>query len=124
MSSPLTLGEVLHVSTREEYDEIFASAERDGRLILVDCYAEWCPPCQAMKPVFAAMARQYRDVVFLSIDVEQFSPPNIQIWAMPTFVFFLGGSKVSTVVGAKESALHQGLRNNGQVSVCSKCTIS
>mmetsp|Transcript_30649 Transcript_30649/g.34941 ORF Transcript_30649/g.34941 Transcript_30649/m.34941 type:complete len:126 (-) Transcript_30649:342-719(-) len=119
----ITPGKVVHCSNEEDYYEILERA--DNKLVVVDCFAEWCPPCKAIAPVFEALAQQHPEVVFLKVDVDQM--PSIKsilnVWAMPTFAFLKHGSKVGSFVGAKESTLRYGIENDGNVGVCASCTI-
>ncbi|CAJ1957094.1 unnamed protein product [Cylindrotheca closterium] len=116
-------GEVVHCSSEEDYFEILQLA--GDKLVVVDCFAEWCPPCKAIAPVFEAFARQHPQVVFLKVDVDHV--PTIKsilsVWAMPTFAFVKHGSKVGSFVGAKESMLKYGIENDGNVGICSSCAI-
>jgi thioredoxin 1 len=71
------------------------------------------------------MARQYTDVVFLKVDVDKV--PSIKnilgVWAMPTFAFLRNGNKVGSFMGANEQSLRRGLENDGNMGVCSSCSI-
>ena len=107
-----------------EYHAILQSAE--DRLLVVESYAPWCPPCRQMEPVFQKLATEYTDVVFVKVNVDQV--PEIQrilgVWALPTFCFLRFGEKTGSFMGASIQKLHDGLENNGYVSFCSSCEIS
>jgi thioredoxin 1 len=38
-------------------------------LQVIDFTASWCPPCQAIKPIFEGLATQNADVNFLKVDL-------------------------------------------------------
>jgi thioredoxin 1 len=119
----ITPGQVVHCSNEDDYDDILRLA--GDKLVVVDCFAEWCPPCKAIAPVFEALAREHSQVVFLKVDVDQM--PSIKailnVWAMPTFAFLKHGSKVGSFVGAKESMLRYGIQHDGNVGMCASCNI-
>ena len=88
-------------------------------MILVDCYATWCPPCRAAAPIFAEMSLRYKDVLFASVDVDVASEvaEQLQVRAMPTFFLFRyplrGPHEMNFVRGFNERALRGLLAENG-----------
>ena len=74
-------------------------------LVVVDFGAEWCKPCQHVKPLFDELSADpaYRDVTFLAIDADE-NPVIIgenTISAFPTFKFFLHSAEEDLpIVGA------------------------
>jgi thiol-disulfide isomerase/thioredoxin len=60
----------LEVIKRQQYLEII-KVQR-GKVVVVDVWANFCPPCKAEFPHFVEMARRYagRGVVFLSVSVD------------------------------------------------------
>jgi thioredoxin 1 len=116
-------GAVVHCNSEDEY---YAALEAAGdRLVVVDCFATWCPPCQQIAPVFTDLASQYPNVVFIKLDMDQV--PQLKsvlgVWAMPTFCFFRYGKKVGSFMGANERLLRKGLENNGEVNMCSSMCV-
>mmetsp|Transcript_13440 Transcript_13440/g.19812 ORF Transcript_13440/g.19812 Transcript_13440/m.19812 type:complete len:124 (+) Transcript_13440:3-374(+) len=118
-----TPGKIVYCSTEQEYHQAIQAA--GDKLVVVDCFAEWCPPCRQISPVFEALAQEYPHIVFIKVDVDKV--PSIKhivgVWAMPTFAFFQNGVKVGSFMGANERLLRRGLQNNGIVSVCSTCVL-
>lgn len=44
----------------------------DGKPMIVDFSATWCPPCQKLKPIFEKLAEDFRDrITFVTIDVDE-----------------------------------------------------
>jgi len=90
------------INTKPEFD---AALQEDGnRLVCVNFSATWCPPCQRMVPVYAALALEYPDVLFLKVDVDA-NPATKEacgITSMPTYQFYKKGVKVSEFAGANE----------------------
>ena len=70
--------------------------------VVLDFWAEWCPPCRALAPTFEELAKQYAGRVrFLKLNVDE-NPQVSQrygIKGIPTLVFFDGGREVERVVG-------------------------
>ena len=58
----------------QTYDEAeFMMAQKKGKTIVVDVYANWCPTCRAQAPILDEL-RQERasaDVLFVKVDFDQ-----------------------------------------------------
>ncbi|MBK6421522.1 MAG: thioredoxin [Gemmatimonadetes bacterium] len=72
-------------------------------LALVDFWAVWCGPCQAIAPVVDQLAEQYvgkLKVAKLDTDANQETAVKFNVRSIPTIMFFKDGKHVDTVVGA------------------------
>eukprot|EP00537_Pseudo-nitzschia_pungens_P004292 CAMPEP_0172359924 /NCGR_PEP_ID=MMETSP1060-20121228/4033_1 /TAXON_ID=37318 /ORGANISM="Pseudo-nitzschia pungens, Strain cf. cingulata" /LENGTH=123 /DNA_ID=CAMNT_0013081747 /DNA_START=36 /DNA_END=407 /DNA_ORIENTATION=+ len=114
---------VVHCSSEQDYHQAIESA--GDRLVVVDCFAEWCPPCRKIAPVVEALAREHPEILFVKVDVDQV--PTIKsilgVFAMPSFYFFKDGARAGSFMGANESMLRRGIANDGRVGICSSCVI-
>jgi thioredoxin 1 len=70
--------------------------------VVVDFYADWCPPCRMMTPVLERLAGEYVGQVTigkLDVDVNQDIAILYGVMAMPTLGMFKGGKMVDRMVG-------------------------
>lgn len=65
---------------------------------IVNFTAEWCPPCQMMKPVFEDIAKE-ADVFKVDIDKEQYFAAASGIKNIPTTFVYKDGQLVNKVIG-------------------------
>lgn len=88
-------------------DEFKTNATDSDKVVLVDFWAEWCPPCHAMTPVLEAMARKYEgklDVV--KVNIEESRDNNMLasehgVQGIPNMVIYKGGKVVKNLVGMR-----------------------
>ncbi len=80
-----------------------AEIEQLKGLAVVDFWAVWCGPCQAIAPVIEQLAEQYAGkvkVAKLDTDSNQATAVRFNVRSIPTIMFFKDGKHVDTVIGA------------------------
>ena len=90
----------------EVTDSNFGEFTKTG-VVLIDCWAEWCPPCRMIAPVVDEIADEYAGKVKvgkLDVDRNETVPGTFGIQAIPTLMVFKNGKMVDRVVGAVPKA--------------------
>ncbi|SER89052.1 thioredoxin [Natrinema salaciae] len=79
-------------------------------VVLVDCYADWCGPCQMLEPTIEALAAE-TDAAVAKVDVDRHQRLAQQLGArgVPTLVLYADGQPVERTVGVQDRATLDGL---------------
>jgi thioredoxin 1 len=73
----------------EVADSIFEEIIQNHSLVVVDCWAPWCGPCQMVTPVIKELERDYAGkIVFgkLNVDGNQEVSTSYEIMSIPTII--------------------------------------
>ena len=103
---------VAALATVGDFNKKVVRAEKP---VVVDFYADWCPPCRQMKPILENLAGEYAGkIVFYKVDVVE--APRLAaahgVRGIPMFLFYRDGRKVGQLVGGMpESMLRQALES-------------
>ncbi len=83
---------------KETFDKTLA----EGKLVMVDFWAEWCGPCQMLGPVIESLAEKYEGRAVIgkvNTDEEPDLAMSFQISGIPTVIFFKDGKEIDRLVG-------------------------
>ncbi|HVB54774.1 MAG TPA: thioredoxin [Candidatus Acidoferrales bacterium] len=75
--------------------------------VLVDFWAEWCPPCKMIAPIVEEFASEYEGrlkVTKVDTDACPMVAGEYQVMSIPTLMVFRGGQPVGTFVGYQPKA--------------------
>ena len=82
--------------------ESFDKALGEGKLMMVDFWADWCGPCKMLAPVMEALDRQYAGRVTVgkvNVDEEGELAIRYGVMNIPTVIFFKDGKEIDRRVG-------------------------
>lgn len=82
----------------------------NGDKIIVDFYADWCGPCQILKPIFERVAEETNEVELYTMNVDNNVDlvSTLGIRGIPTIKSFYGG---------KEFQSNSGVLNEQQIKL-------
>ena len=88
----------------QAYDKAaFDKALAEGKPVIVDFQADWCPTCKVQKPLVQALLKEPRmkDVVLFvaDYDKEKDLKKALRVSSQSTFVVFKGGKEVGRSTG-------------------------
>ena len=88
---------------REVTDESFeADVLQTPGPTIVDFWAPWCKPCDAIEPILEELATAHGvGLVRLDIDAHIGVPSRYGVLSLPTVILFRDGEPSVTVVGAR-----------------------
>jgi thioredoxin 1 len=86
------------------FDQVVLAGDKP---VLVDFWAQWCPPCHQIVPILAQIAAERKDqltVVKLNSDENPQISSKYRVMALPTLMLFHHGELIWSVVGARPKA--------------------
>jgi thioredoxin 1 len=89
-------------------DESFeAAVRRSPRPVIVEFWAQWCPPCRLVAPVLDEIAADHSgqvELVTVNVDENPQTVSRYRVLAVPTVSVFAGGEVVMQLTGARSKA--------------------
>ena len=87
------------------YSQAQDQAKKDGKILIVDFMATWCPPCKKMEretwvnPDVNDWIKKNAVAVQIDVDKDEKTSQDLGIEAMPTVIIFKDGKEVGREVG-------------------------
>jgi len=93
----------------QPYDKAaFDKAIAEGRPVIVDFYADWCPTCKTQKPIAQELMRDEKmknvTLFVADFDKEKDLKKALRVSQQSTFVVFKGGKEVARSTGQTRKA--------------------
>lgn len=92
------MADLVSITDENFVDEV----EKSGRTVLIDCWAETCASCKALKPRLEQIAEEQDTVKIVALNVMQ-SPRlanKFKVMSLPTMLVVKGGAVVDRMEGA------------------------
>jgi|EP00942_MAST-04A_sp_MAST-4A-sp1_P000440 thioredoxin 1 len=100
---------VKSISSMPEFEQALLEGKKEGKRVLCDFYATWCPPCKMAAPVYGGWSKEHTNVMFLKVNVDTASDVarHCEIKAMPTFKCYVDGKETDTCQGWNQGKVLQ-----------------
>ena len=87
----------------QTYNRIIA----ENDYVVVDFYLSYCGPCKALAPEFDALAKQYKNILFIKIDAQMYDALSNQlnIRSAPTLIVYKKGQQIARWTGGDKQRL-------------------
>jgi thioredoxin len=102
--SPTSLSGAVSAVTDETFEQ---QVLRCDQPVLVDFWAQWCPPCHLIAPVLAEIAGERAGSLTIrkiNTDENPVTARNYHVLSLPTLILFRAGQPVQVLVGALPKA--------------------
>ncbi|KAJ6015936.1 hypothetical protein N7540_010527 [Penicillium herquei] len=101
---------VIEITSRSEFLEKILNSKESA---VLDCYAEGCTPCKSIAPKMEEWSEQYTNLKFYKFDVMKVEvlAHELDVNAMPTFMLFKDGEKVTEILGADPANIEGAIKS-------------
>jgi len=85
----------------ETYEDFIGNSDIP---VLVDFWADWCQPCEQMKPILEELSDELDGkITFTKVNTDEETPliMDLQINSIPTVLIYSNGEMVKRITGAK-----------------------
>ena len=90
------------MATNLTQDNYASEVEQSEKPVIIDCYADWCGPCQQMTPIFEELEKELGSTykfAKINIDNARELAMKLGVTSVPTFIFVKDGKVVGTESG-------------------------
>jgi thioredoxin 1 len=95
-------------NTKKTPERLIQEYVKNKKAVIIDFYADWCPPCRAMEPVMKELATKYKGKVeIVKVNVDDPENNNLtriyKIVSIPTYIFInRKGTMADKLIGYQE----------------------
>lgn len=82
-------------------DSDFDLVLKSHKLVLIDFWAEWCPPCKLVAPILEEISVEHGLWIGkINADENPIKMDEYKVSSIPTIIIFKDGKEVKRIVGA------------------------
>jgi thioredoxin 1 len=101
---------VKSIKSGAEWKDLCSDEKNKNKIIIIDFYAIWCPPCKVAAPKYHKLAERYSvndNVVFTkcNVDIGREVAQICHVSSMPTFKIFKNNQEIASITGYNENKL-------------------
>lgn len=93
----------MEIITEDTFADRVLSSDKP---VLVDFWAQWCPPCRMIAPVLHQIAAEREDLEVVQLDYDEYPAVGQRygVLGLPTMLLFRDGEPVRAIVGARSKS--------------------
>ncbi|MHA1149721.1 MAG: thioredoxin family protein [Promethearchaeota archaeon] len=80
--------EIIHLRSIKQFNELLNKYK--NKVIVIDCWTEWCGPCKMYGPIFEQVYKEYldNDVIFIKVNIDELQgfAQHFRIMSIPTTI--------------------------------------
>ncbi len=104
IAGALTIGVSAFAGEWEPYDEsAFKQAQAEGKTVVLDFHADWCPTCKKQKPILEGLLKEkdFEAVVGFTVDYDDATDlkKSLKVQKQSTLIVYKGKREVARNIG-------------------------
>uniref|UniRef100_A0A7S2XY67 Thioredoxin domain-containing protein n=1 Tax=Fibrocapsa japonica TaxID=94617 RepID=A0A7S2XY67_9STRA len=84
------------IKSMEDWEALMEVSKSQSKGVVLDYYSTWCKPCEAIRPTFEKLCKEYPGLIFAKVNVDDVADLAMRydVFSMPTFHFFKSGKRL------------------------------
>jgi len=97
---------IINTTTRKEFE---TNVVKNEKLVLIDFWAPWCPPCRMMAPILESLAKKMEtelDIVKIDIEASEENKAiaaEHEVQGIPNLQIYKNGNVVDQLIGMRQA---------------------
>ena len=93
----------------------FQEAQKSGKSIVIDVYAEWCSTCKLQRPIIAGLEKEKPNLVVYEVDFDSAKDvlKRFRVQYQSTLIVFKGAKEVGRSIGETDPVRIRALIEKG-----------